>query len=73
MLNKLFVLCKVISFYILRKVLKSFYGEDPQKSKDLGRIVNERNFNRLVGLMDKMPKNKLAFGGKTDIEDKYIG
>ena len=51
----------------------SFYGEDPQKSRDLGRIVNERNFNRLAGLMDKMPKNKLAFGGKTDIDDKYIG
>jgi len=56
----------------LQKVLVSFYGEDPQKSKDLGRIVNERNFNRLVGLMDKMPKSKLAFGGKTDIDDKYI-
>lgn len=60
-------------FLIFRKVLVSFYGEDPQKSKDLGRIVNERNFNRLVGLMDKMPKSKLAFGGKTDIDDKYIG
>jgi len=56
----------------LKKVLAQFYGENPQKSKDLGRIVNERNFDRLSSIMDKMPKEKLEFGGKTDREDKYI-
>jgi len=56
----------------MKKVLVQFYGENQQKSKDLGRIVNDRNFNRLVGMMDKMPKEKLAFGGKTDAGERFI-
>lgn len=56
----------------LRKAVAKFYGEDPQKSRDLGRIVNERNFKRLSAVMEAMPAKKLAFGGKSDPDDKYI-
>lgn len=52
-------------------ILKRF-GEDPQKSSDLTRIINERQFSRLKGLLDKTPKEKIVFGGVTDADDKYI-
>lgn len=55
-----------------KNVLAQFYGENPQQSEDLGRIVSMQNFNRLKAIMDKMPKEKLEFGGKTDANDKYI-
>ena len=56
-----------------RGAITKFYGENPRKSPDMSRIVNERNFSRLVAIMEKMPKEKLAFGGETDITEKYIG
>lgn len=31
----------------LRKVVREFYGDDPQQSPDYGRIVNRRHFDRL--------------------------
>ncbi|XP_077966697.1 aldehyde dehydrogenase family 3 member B1-like isoform X2 [Styela clava] len=48
------------------------FGKDPQKSKDLPRLINDRQFNRLKGLLDKTPKEKIVFGGQTDEADKYI-
>jgi len=56
----------------LKGAITKFYGENPRKSPDMSRIVNERNFSRLVAIMEKMPKEKLAFGGETDITEKYI-
>lgn len=47
----------------------SFYGEDPQKSEDYGRIINDRHFARIAELIDA---DKVAFGGKTDASDRYI-
>ncbi|KAK3168341.1 hypothetical protein OEA41_004788 [Lepraria neglecta] len=35
------------------------------------RIVNERNYDRLVGLLNQTGGN-IAYGGKTDREDKFI-
>lgn len=51
------------------KALKRFLGEDAQKSKDYGRIVNERHFDRLVGLLGD---HKVLFGGNHDRDDKFI-
>ncbi|XP_053614729.1 aldehyde dehydrogenase, dimeric NADP-preferring isoform X1 [Plodia interpunctella] len=53
------------------KVLKEWYGEDPQKSPDLCRIVNHRHFGRLQALLDAS-KGKVAIGGKYDAQDKFI-
>ena len=45
------------------------YGENPEKSADFPRIVNEKNFNRLALML----KNEEFFvGGKTNKEDNYI-
>ena len=55
----------------LKKTLQKFYGKDPQTSKDYGRIVNERQFNRLNGLLNDM-KDNVLIGGERDREDLYI-
>ncbi|RVE47726.1 hypothetical protein evm_007615 [Chilo suppressalis] len=56
---------------IAKKVLKEWYGEDPQKSPDLCRIINSRHFSRLQGLLDAS-KDKIAIGGKSDPKDRFI-
>src|SRR5215467_7969838 len=35
----------------LKETIREFYGEDPQKSPDYGRVINRKNFDRLVGLL----------------------
>ena len=32
---------------------REFFGNNPQASHDLGRMVNERNFDRVRGMLDK--------------------
>ncbi|XP_049876615.1 aldehyde dehydrogenase, dimeric NADP-preferring isoform X3 [Pectinophora gossypiella] len=54
-----------------KKVLKEWYGDDPQKSPDLCRIVNNRHFSRLQALLDAS-KDKVAVGGNYDPQDKFI-
>ncbi|MAL18243.1 MAG: aldehyde dehydrogenase family protein [Balneola sp.] len=46
-----------------------FYGNDPKKSPDYPRIVNEDHFNRLVGYLDD---GKVFLGGDTDSNGSYI-
>jgi hypothetical protein len=47
----------------LLEAIRKFYGEDPQKSPDYGRVINRRNFDRLVGLLGS---GKIAAGGRRD-------
>lgn len=54
---------------ILVKTLKDFYGDNPQKSPDFGRIINGKHFERVKALID--PAKVLA-GGQTDAADRYI-
>jgi len=53
----------------LKKSLKKFYGENPQKSDSYGRIVNKRHHKRLAGLIDE---SKVSVGGVLDEDDLYI-
>ncbi|MGE4130857.1 MAG: aldehyde dehydrogenase [Bdellovibrionales bacterium] len=53
---------------ITREIRQQF-GEDPQKSPSLGRIVNSRNWQRLTKLIQK---EKTAHGGDTEETDLYI-
>jgi len=54
--------------------LETFYGADPQASKDYGKIVNERHFGRLVGLLDAGGYSETVIGGKeeADASARYI-
>lgn len=63
---------KSIKPILLEKLIsyiKTFFGDNPQQSADLGRIVNERQFDRLVGLLDE---GKILIGGHHDRGDRYI-
>ena len=43
--------------------IKKQYGENPLANKDYGKIVNEKHFARLCGLIDE---NKVVVGGSTN-------
>lgn len=51
------------------ETIKKFYGSNPKDSKDYGRIVNERQLNRLIQLIQK---EKVLIGGEYDVENLYI-
>ena len=53
----------------LAATIREFYGDDPQKSPDYGRIVNARHHKRLSALLES---GKIFVGGKTDVADRYI-
>lgn len=49
--------------------LKEFYGDDIKRNESLGRIINDRHFNRLKNILEK---DKIVYGGQYDENDKYI-
>ncbi len=53
----------------MKNALIQFFGEDAQQSGFYGRIINERQFNRLEKYLTN---GKILFGGKTDKVDLYI-
>lgn len=53
----------------LVQTIRDFYGDDPKLSPDYGRIVNRRNFDRLVGLMGS---GRTVVGGQMDAAELYI-
>ena len=53
----------------LKRTLRDFYGDDPQRRVDYGRVVNRRHFERLTRYLDD---GTIAFGGRHDVDDLYI-
>ncbi|MEM1308362.1 MAG: aldehyde dehydrogenase [Cyanobacteria bacterium P01_H01_bin.153] len=53
----------------LKEAVQTFFGDDPAQSPDLGRIVNDRQFDRLAALLDG---ETLFVGGETQREQCYI-
>ena len=51
-------------------VLLKSYGADAKSSKDLGRIVNGRHFERVAGLLRDNHGGKIVTGGLNGTEDK---
>ena len=51
------------------KYIKEALGENIQESKHFVRIINEKAFDRINGLMKQ---GDIKFGGETNREDKYI-
>jgi aldehyde dehydrogenase (NAD+) len=54
--------------YLKEEITKA-YGENPSESPDYARIINTKNCQRLIKMID--PK-KVIFGGQTDIKNYYI-
>lgn len=55
--------------HLLRQEITNAYGEDPKLSPDFTRIINKKNFLRLVGLIEE---DKVVAGGIHDDETLYI-
>jgi len=53
----------------LIEIIKEFYGENPQNSKDYARIINETHFNRLTSYLKD---TEIVYGGNFDVSQKYI-
>jgi acyl-CoA reductase-like NAD-dependent aldehyde dehydrogenase len=53
----------------LKEALIEFYGDDPQKSPDYGRIVSNGHFDRLVRLLES---GTIFHGGRHDRSDRFI-
>lgn len=50
--------------------IKKMFGENPQRSKTITRIVNKHHFSRLNNLLaDKMVKESVVYGGSVDEEN----
>lgn len=56
-------------FEAFKRVLRAFFGEEPQQSPDYGRIVNAGHFDRLVAYLYQ---GRVVCGGRTDPEDLFI-
>ena len=53
--------------------LERFYGADPLRSPDLGRLVNETQFRRLEGLLaGARERGQVLVGGRSDASERRI-
>ena len=53
----------------LRKAIGELYGEDPAVSPDYARIVNQRQLDRLKGLLSS---GNIVIGGQVNDADRYL-
>lgn len=53
----------------LVRAVEGLFGADPARSPEYGRIVNERHFDRLSGLLDS---GRVAVGGVGNRADRYL-
>ncbi|KAK2831331.1 hypothetical protein Q7C36_016417 [Tachysurus vachellii] len=53
----------------IRKCIQEFYTNDPKTFTDYGRIINQRHFKRITGLMEG---SAVAIGGGHDESQRYI-
>ncbi len=51
------------------KTIREFFGDDPRRSPDYARIINERHFARVVSLMSD---GDIIHGGGTSPGERYI-
>jgi len=57
----------------LKKSINDFYGNMPLDSKHIGRIINQKQFNRLNDLLEQAKKNnQIIYGGDSNEKEKRI-
>ena len=54
--------------YLKEEIIKA-YGENPSQSPDFARIINNKNWQRLVNMIEP---EKVIFGGQSDAKTCYI-
>ncbi|KAJ8670410.1 hypothetical protein QAD02_001669 [Eretmocerus hayati] len=52
-----------------KKIMKEWYGENPQESADLCRIISDKHYQRLVNFLSN---GEVAVGGQIDPAEKFI-
>ncbi len=55
---------------LIQQAVTEMFGEDPEASASYGRMVNDRHFDRVSGLI--IGSGDVAIGGQTNAETKYI-
>jgi len=53
----------------IKKHFRDMLGDDPSKSKDFGRIINKKRFNKLLSYLSE---GKILSGGRHSEDDLYI-
>ncbi len=53
----------------LKKVINTFFGDKPEDSLNYGKIINNRQFDRLVTYLQQ---GQILYGGRTDKEKLFI-
>jgi acyl-CoA reductase-like NAD-dependent aldehyde dehydrogenase len=53
------------------QAINQFFPNGTKDKDNLGRIVNERHFQRIMGLLERS-KGTVKFGGNADLADKWI-
>ncbi len=56
----------------IKRCLQEFYGANPAKSPDYARIINQKQFDRLVNYLKDLKDGKIIIGGETASEERYI-
>lgn len=55
----------------LKNQIHAFFGDDPARSPDYARIINERHFDRLTGLLVE-GEGQVVAGGRSDRAARYM-
>lgn len=56
---------------LLRDAVRQFYGADPAFSEDYGRIVSERQYDRLAAILEQ-DRDRILWGGERNRDDLYL-
>lgn len=57
----------------IQQYTQEFYGDDPQQSPDYARIINDKQFHRLAGLLPSVTgEGEMVTGGNIDASALYI-
>lgn len=62
---------KLALIYELKAVIREHYGENIKENPDYGRIINEKQTERLAKILES-DEDLVVFGGDFDIEQSYI-
>jgi len=53
----------------IKETVQQFFSDDPEQSYNYGKIINERQFDRIISYLSNA---KIVFGGRTDKKNLFI-
>ena len=56
----------------LKTTITDWFGTNPKESKDYGRIVTARHFDRIMDLLNRRQSGDIVIGGDSDRDARYI-